>query len=403
MIRYLFLKSTLVVLLFNFTLFFCQGQNPTNNTLKMAQNTIISHFQKKGIPFDWNLYSFKKTIKDGNVGVTFKSHYEYEILKPQFSKIPWQNLNWLFTAIEQNTDKVRIFNLAGVELENYNCRNLQRILNGNCIKDNDTINISWHSSYLYRKDFLLSYVCANYILTDSENKMGIIDSEGNLLLPVAYDKITHAGGNLFITYADAMSTKFQIFDINKKEEILKGDEIKKFYSRNKEKTYSNHQSLIFDQEELLAVRNNENWQLLNSKLELIYSDTITEIYEVDDHLIVKNNSGYSILNKKGELLLDKVFNYITNVLKDGDNLAYATIAYINGIPECALYNDRNIVLTKWVNGTLHKDKNYISYISGHTKDKSTNRKIIAYLSESEDGKIGKVIYENFEMESIEIK
>jgi hypothetical protein len=400
MIRYLFLKSTLVVLLFNFTLFFCQGQNPTNNTLKMAQNTIISHFQKKGIPFDWNLYSFKKTIKDGNVGVTFKSHYEYEILKPQFSKIPWQNLNWLFTAIEQNTDKVRIFNLAGVELENYNCRNLQRILNGNCIKDNDTINISWHSSYLYRKDFLLSYVCANYILTDSENKMGIIDSEGNLLLPVSYDKITYAGGNLFITYADAMSTKFQIFDISKKEVILKGDEIKKFYSRNKEKTYSNHQSLIFDQEELLAVRNNENWELLNSKMEKLYAKPFSDIYEVDNHFIIKTDSAYAIVTKEGQVLVQNVPDYITNVLIGNTNIGFATINYVDGVGKFTLYNDKNEVLAKWNNGTIYSNKDLFGSNFSYIKGKFPEKKIIGYLSETDDYIISKIIYENFEIESI---
>lgn len=399
--RRIFLNGTLYILLMNFTFVFCQGQNSTNNTLKKAQDKIISHFQKKSIPFDWNLHSFKKKIKDDKVGVTFNSHYEYEILKPQFTEIRGQSLNWLFSASDYNKDKVRIFNLAGVEIENYNCRYLKRILSGKCIKDNDTIN--WHNSFHYRKDFILSYVCAKYIITDMGHKMGIIDSEGELLLPIEYDNIVYAGGNLYITYADAFSTKFQIFDINSKKVILGGDEIKVFYSTDKEKNYSNHQSLVYAREEIFAVKNNDTWQLLNSKIEVLYPKPFIDIYEIDNHFIIKTDSGYAIITKEGQLLVQDIPHYITNVLIGNGNLGFSSIYYVDGVGKSTLYNDRNEVIAKWTNGTLYTNKDLISYNFSYIKGKFPERRIIGYLSETDDGNISKIIYENFEIESIEVK
>lgn len=399
--RYLFLTSTLFILLVNSTLVFCQGQNSGDNTLSKAHKKIISHFEQKSIPFDWNLHSFKKTIKDGKEGVTFYSYDEYEILKPQFSEIRGQSLNWLFSAREFNTDKVRIFNLAGVEIDNHNCRYLKRILNGNCIKDNDTIN--WHSSFLYRKDFMLSYVCSRYMITDMRHKKGIIDSEGELLLPIEYDNIVYAGGNLFITYADAISTKFQMFDIDSKKVILSGDEIKVFNFINKGKSYSNHQSLIFDQEELFAVKNNDTWQLLNSQLEELYPNSFNDIYEVDNHFIIKTDSLYAIVSKKGQLLVQNIPHYITNVMIGNGNLAFATVYYLDGVGKSILYNDKNEVLSKWNNGTLYTNEDLIASTFSYIKGKFPERKIVGYLSETSDGIISTIIYDNFEIESIGMK
>jgi hypothetical protein len=397
--KHLFLRSFLFVLLVNFTLFFCQGQNSTNKTLEKAHLKIISHFQKKSIPFDWNLHSFKKIIKDGKVGVTFNSHYEYEILKPEFRNIPGQSLNWLFLANEYGTEKARIFNLAGVEVKDYNCRYLKRILNEECLKDNDTIN--WHDSFHYRKDFKLSYVCANYIITDMDYKMGIIDSEGELLLPFEHYKIDYAGGNFYITYADASSTKFQIFDINSKKVILDGDDIKVFFFLNKEKNYSIHQSLVYDREVYFAVKNNDYWKLLNSKLEELYPKSFIDVYQVDNHFIIKTDSGYSIITKEGQLLVQNIPNYITNVLFEKGNLAFCSVHYVDGVGKSTLYSDKNEVLLKWNNGTLYTDKSLIGFNFSYIKGKFPERKIIGFLSETDDGIISKIIYDNFEIESIE--
>ena len=127
---------------------------------------------------------------------------------------------------------------------------------------------------------------SNSFITIKDNKKGLVDSTGSIIIENLYSDIQALGKkyeNGYIVKND--SSKYGIINYNKKQVLeCKYTEIAHIYGNN---TY--------------VVKENGNWEVIDESGNVLLKDKFDEIVSIDNsYVIIKNNEKYGVISTSGE-------------------------------------------------------------------------------------------------------
>lgn len=148
-----------------------------------------------------------------------------------------------------------------------------------------------------------------YGVFKKDNKYGVVDSKGNIVIPNTYEYLTNSGKGFF---SNSINDEYGL--INYKNQIVLNPEYDYFLFPENDKNI-----VVKNKRDMYALFNRKGKQLTKFKYTSINDYTSGKIY------FFKSKSGQGYLNSRGReiLQLDKEYDYCQNF----DNMKYAIVRY----------------------------------------------------------------------------
>lgn len=138
---------------------------------------------------------------------------------------------------------------------------------------------------------------ANVFITTKDNKKGIVDSVGNIIIENAYQEIkalTSQYENGFIVKAD--NNKYGVIRYDKSVALdTKYDEIKNIYGNN-----------------MYVVKENGSFKVINADEEIFLDGQFDDVKSIQaDNVIIKRNGKYGVTTTSGEMKIETLYDDLT--------------------------------------------------------------------------------------------
>jgi hypothetical protein len=191
-----------------------------------------------------------------------------------------------------------------------------------------------HGKILFQYDFDgIQYAGEGAFVITKKDKKGLLDREGNLLLPTEYDAI---GSSVSHIVSLLKNSKFGAYHLKDKKLIKPKYEknisaysdhyvvvfLKGFYGfadwSNKLVVQPEFDEITFWNDTAALVRKNFEWKIFDIRQKKVYEDHIKNIKQVSDdengHLvIVQQENSLGVLNNRHGVTIPATFSYIVNV------------------------------------------------------------------------------------------
>src|SRR5690606_18422365 len=165
-------------------------------------------------------------------------------------------------------------------------------------------------SYKWNKIDFGEYYLDVLLLKDNQNKFGIIDETGKIIIPFEFEEIRPFDGKE--TIIAKKNNYFGIIDFSNKELVsFENDEI-----------YSSKFSEIY------VIKQNEKFGLFNKQggriMDFVFEDMQPCFYDENNKFIVKSKGKYGIIDKTGKEIIPTEFDEISNWVEYGPEAHFVT-------------------------------------------------------------------------------
>ncbi len=163
-------------------------------------------------------------------------------------------------------------------------------------------------------------IATTYFTALENNKWGVIDNKGNVVIPFTYDEMVTIPNNqkgIFICTYDVENETYKTKVMNEKNEQL-------FSEYEQIEAIDNYDSKnnIWYEDNVLKVKSNDKYGLINFKgeklLDAIY-DEISSLKGIKNSLIIKKDGNIGVCNNYGNVIADTIYKDVTALGNDYGN------------------------------------------------------------------------------------
>jgi hypothetical protein len=158
---------------------------------------------------------------------------------------------------------------------------------------------------------------SHFIINNSQNKFGSIDSKGNIIIPFEYDEITSFEGNEIAIVKK--NGKYGV--INSKNEIIIPINLKSINSGR----WFNY--LIINKNEKYGIIDKNGTEIIPT----IYEYLEPCYYDENNKVIVKIDNKFGVINKEQKVIIDLKYDEISNWVEYGPKAHFITINNKKGL------------------------------------------------------------------------
>lgn len=234
-----------------------------------------------------------------------------------------------------------------------------------------------------------------YFTMLDNNKWGVIDNKGNVVIEPTYDEMIIIPNNqkaIFICTYDVADGAYKTKAINEKNEQLFSE-----YEQIEAIDNYDDKSNIWYEDNVLKVKSNGKYGLINFKgekiLETIYDD-IYSLKGIKNSLILKKDGNTGICNDYGNIIADTIYKNVKAVGKEYEN----GYVIVNAESKCGLIGiDKSIIIEP-----IYDDIKYIGS-NGFYSVKSGDKSYLYNEATKTVSQIGYDSIDNITGENIVIK
>ena len=360
-----------------------QAQQSTNmQSVYDAKKRIVAQMNANNTRCTWNYAKYKELKVDGKTGLYTSDGRE--IIPPQFKEIFGPPYSWLVPVKKMDSHRYSLFNLAGNQLAESAYGLVVPVLNSDC-----AVNAIDETNPACRDDsytFSLNYLCSYYLVMDSTARRGIVSGDHEILLPIEFAEVTHAGGSRFITKSYERPTSYDLVDVETQKTLLENaDNIEAFFINKSNPIYSNGK-IFQDRTPFYAVKKTGKWQLLNADLSVVLPNSYDEIMMKDSFFIARENQLSELYSPNGDLLVKATPQRITDVIFSPKGFVYVTEEVQDNTYQYTLYNSSGAELLSWENGRFLTNRIEIRGFARLVVSEFPKKDVLAFISiDAENG------------------
>ena len=162
-------------------------------------------------------------------------------------------------------------------------------------------------------------VSVSYFAAFKDNKWGVINSEGNIVIEPSYQEMIIVPNSKNDVFLCTYDVNYETGEYKTKALNSKNEEIFKSYEKIEALQNSDENNNLWYEDNVLKIKKGDKYGLINlSGKELLNPEytTITALKGIKNAIIIEKNGKYGIADNEGKIILDPIYLEVTNLGKD---------------------------------------------------------------------------------------